>query len=101
MANTINSIGEQVSKSNIKSTLRRYHYSNFSNYKNIKEIVQINSGNVCPNLPKNELKQPKSYQEAKLEAVSELVKQGLTVEQIARVLKLPLELVQQQIENSE
>ena len=87
--------------SNIKSTLRRYHYSNFSNYKNIKEIVQINSGNVCSNLPNNELKQPKTYQEAKLETVPELVKEGLSIEQIARVLKLPLELVQQQIQNSE
>ncbi|HBE17205.1 MAG TPA: hypothetical protein DEG17_07585 [Cyanobacteria bacterium UBA11149] len=94
-------MGEKVSKSNIKSTLRRYHYSNFSHSKNLQEIVQINSGNVCPNLPKNEPKQPKTYQDAKLEAVPELVKEGLTVEQIARVLKLPLELVQQQIQNSE
>jgi predicted transposase/invertase (TIGR01784 family) len=33
--------------------------------------------------------------EAKLEAIPELLKEGLTLEQIARALKLPLEVIQQ------
>ncbi|MCP2731211.1 hypothetical protein [Limnofasciculus baicalensis] len=93
-------LGEEVSKSNIKSSLQRYYYTNFS-HSNVVNGVQINRGNICGNLPDNELKQPKTYQDAKLEAICELVKEGLTVEQIARVLKLPLELVQEQIQNSE
>ncbi len=47
----------------------------------------------------SELKQTKVYQEAqleaKLEAVPELLKEGLKLEQIARALKLPLKVVQQ------
>ena len=47
----------------------------------------------------NELRQTKVYQEAqleaKLEAVPELLKEGLNNEQIARALKLPLEVVAQ------
>jgi len=35
---------------------------------------------------------------SKLEIATELMKEGLTVEQIARVLKLPLELVKEQLE---
>ncbi len=93
-------LGEDVSKSNIKSTLQRYHYSNFSNNV-IKDIIQINGGNVCTNLPESELKQSKVYQQAKLEAVPELIKEGLSIEQIARVLKLPLELVQEHIQQAE
>ena len=46
----------------------------------------------------SELKQTKVYQEAqleaKLEAVPELLKEGLKLEQIARALKLPLKVVQ-------
>jgi predicted transposase/invertase (TIGR01784 family) len=53
----------------------------------------------------SELKQTKVYQEAfqegeqkaKLSAIPELLKEGLNVNQIARVLKLPIEVVQQQI----
>lgn len=91
-------LGEEVSKSNIKSSLQRYYYSNFSNMVN---SVQINRGNICSNLLENELKQSKVYQQAKLEAVPELIKEGLSIEQITRVLKLPLELVQEQIQKLE
>ncbi len=46
----------------------------------------------------SELKQTKVYQEAqleaKLEAVPELLKEGLKLEQIARALKLPLKVIQ-------
>ncbi len=92
-------LGEEVNKSNIKSSLQRYYYSSFSNV--ATDSVQIYSGNICTNLPESEFKQSEVYQEAKLEAVPELIKEGLSIEQIARVLKLPLELIQEQIQNSE
>ena len=92
-------LGEEVSKFNIKSALQRYSYNLYNN--NVVNGVQINKGNICNKLPKNELKQSEVYQQAKLESVPELVKEGLSIEQIARVLKLPLELVQQQIHKSE
>lgn len=48
----------------------------------------------------DELKQTKVYQEAyeegKLKAIPELIKEGLSLEQIAKILKLPLEDVQQE-----
>jgi predicted transposase/invertase (TIGR01784 family) len=69
----------------------------------------------------SELKQTKVYQEAleegeqkgeqkgelkgelkaKLEAIPELLKEGLKIEQIARVLKLPVEVVQQEIKQNQ
>lgn len=93
-------LGKKVNKSNIKSSLQRYYYSHFSNY-NVVNVVQINRDHICNKLSENELKQSEIYEQAKLECVTELIKEGLTVEQIARALKLPLELVQQQLEKSE
>jgi predicted transposase YdaD len=54
----------------------------------------------------SEWKQTRFYQEVKeetqletkLETIPELLKEGLTVEQIARVLKLDIEMVRQTIE---
>ncbi|NJN07783.1 MAG: hypothetical protein HC836_32240 [Richelia sp. RM2_1_2] len=47
----------------------------------------------------SEWKQTRFYQEVreetKLETIPELLKEGLTIEQIARVLKLDIEMVQQ------
>ena len=91
-------LGEEVSKSNIKSTLQRYCY-NFANT-NVVNGVQINRGTICNKSPEDELKQAEIYQQAKLETVTELIKEGLSIEQIARALKLPLELVQEQIDKS-
>ena len=91
-------LGEEVSKSNLKSSFQRYYHSNFSNVIN---SIQINKGNICTGLSEKELKQSNIYQQAKLETIPELIKEGLTVEQIARVLKLPLELVRSQIEKFE
>jgi hypothetical protein len=34
-----------------------------------------------------------------LETVTELIKEGLCIEQIARAFKLPIKLIQQQIQN--
>jgi phage terminase small subunit len=91
-------LGEEIGKSNIKSSLQRYYYSNFSNVVN---SVQINRGNICTGLPESELKQSSLDQEIKLKIVTELIKEGLTIEQIARVLKLPLELVKEYIQQAE
>ena len=93
-------LGEEVKKTNIKSSVARYNKSSFSNF-NVVNSVQIYRDNICTNLPKNEVKQPKAYQEAILEAIPELIKAGLSREQIATILKLPLEIVQQQIQKSE
>ncbi|GBF80922.1 ATPase [Aphanothece sacrum] len=89
-------LGEEVSKSNVKSSLQRY-YSNFS-HSNIINSIKINKGNICTGLSENELKQSNPEQQAKIEIATELMKEGLSIEQIARVLKLPLELVKEQIQ---
>jgi hypothetical protein len=88
-------LGEEVNKSNIKSSLQRYYYSNFSNVVN---SIQINRGNICTNLSENDFKNSEIYTQAKLEAVTELFKEGLSVEQIARALQLSVELVKAQID---
>ena len=90
-------LGEEVSKSNIKSTLQRYYYYNFSKSKN---NIKINRGNFCQGSIENESQQSNLNQDAKLEIATELMKEGLTVEQIARVLKLPVELVKDNVEKS-
>ncbi len=91
-------LGEEVSKSNLKSSLQRYYHSNFSNVIN---SIQINKGNICTGLSEKELKQSNIYQQAKLETIPELIKEGLTIEQITRALKLPIDLVRSQIEEFE
>lgn len=90
-------LGEKVSKTNIKSTLQRYFYSNFYNA-NVVNSIQIYRDNICLNPTKNEVTESTIYQQAKLETVTELLKEGLTIEQIAKVLKLPLEIVKKQSE---
>ncbi len=85
-------LGEEVNKSNIKSSLRRYYYNYANN--NVMNGVQINQGNK---LPETELKQSNFAQEIKLGIATELIKEGLSIEQITRVLKLPLELVKAEI----
>ncbi len=77
--------------------MQRYYYSNFY-HSNLVNGIQISRDNICNNLPEKELIQSQIYQKAKLEAVPELIKEGLSLEKIAKVLKLPLELVQQQIQ---
>jgi hypothetical protein len=93
-------LGEEVTKSNIKSSLQRHYYSTFS-HSNVINSIKVNKGNICTGLPENDLKQSETHQQAKLETVTELIKEGLSVEQIARALKLPLELVQEEINKSE
>ncbi|HBE18309.1 MAG TPA: ATPase [Cyanobacteria bacterium UBA11149] len=92
---------EEVNKSNIKSSLQRHYHSAFS-HSNIINSIKVNKGNsnICTGLAENELKQSGTHQQSKLESVTELIKEGLSVEQIARALKLPLELVQEEINKS-
>ena len=89
-------LGEEVNKANLKSSLRRYYYNIANN--NVVNGVQINKGHICNQLPENQLQKSDINEEYKLEIATELIKEGLTVEQIARVLKLPLESVKEQLE---
>lgn len=97
--------GKKVSKKNIKSSLQRYYYANFVNEK-VGNTGQINKGNICTNPPEEkELSEGKEYIEFQLNAIEQrhfvianLIQEGLTAEQIARVFKLPLKVVQQQID---
>ncbi len=92
-------LGKKVNKKNLKSSLQRYYYTNFSEVVNALNNVKINKGNICFNNPeKEELTEEKKHIEVHLDAIADLIKEGLTAEQIAIVFKLPLEFVQQQID---
>jgi hypothetical protein len=93
-------LGEEVSKSNIKSTLGRYYSSNVFHSSRIKDVIQINSGNFCTEKLDNESSSSNLKQQTKLEIATELHQEGLSIEQIAKVLKLPLELVKAEVEES-
>jgi len=86
-------LGQKVSKNNIKSSLQRYYYYSNSNT-NVVNIVQIYKDNICLTPSENDLRES-----TKLETVSELLKEGLSIEQIAKVLKLPVELIKKQSES--
>lgn len=90
-------LGQKVSKNNIKSSLQRYYCSNFSpsiSNTNVVNSVQIYKDNICLTPSENDLRES-----IKLETVSELLKEGLSIEQIAKVLKLPVELIKKQSES--
>ncbi|MGK7955182.1 MAG: ATPase [Crocosphaera sp.] len=90
-------LGEEVNKANVKSSLRRYYYNVAKN----NFGVQLSEGTVCNTLPDNLLKKPSFDEKYKLEIAKELIKEGLTIEQISRVLKLPLELVKDYIKEDD
>jgi hypothetical protein len=94
-------LGEEVSKSNLKSSLKRYYYSNVFHGSKVKDVIQINGGNFCEGKSENESQPSTLEQTIKLEIATELIKEELTVEKIAKILKLPLELVKAQLETSE
>ena len=96
-------LGEDINKSNLKSSIKRYCYYNFSrsHFRNTKDIIQINSGNICKAFPENESIQSNFEQATKLKIVNKLIEEGLTIEQVARVLELPLELVKEQVEKDQ
>lgn len=92
-------LGKKVNKKNIKSSLQRYYYANFSPIVKGESKLQINKNNICINTPKKEeLTEEKKHIEVHLDTIADLIKEGLTAEQIARVFKLPLEVVQRQID---
>ncbi|WP_069791186.1 ATPase [Cyanobacterium sp. IPPAS B-1200] len=86
-------IGEKVSKSNFQSSFERYYYQNFSNPINVKNIISINN-NFCEEKLENKTILSSLEKEIKQEIAMELMKEGLNIEQIAKILKLPLDLVQ-------
>ncbi|MDJ0661470.1 MAG: ATPase [Crocosphaera sp.] len=88
-------LGEEVNKANLKSSLRRYYYNVAKD--NVFGIQQISERNICNNWSENALQKLNYDEEYKLEIAQELIKEGLTVEQISRVLKLPLELVKDHV----
>lgn len=93
-------LGEEVTKANVQSNLQR-HYYNFANNQ-LVNFVSINQDYISNQLPYREYSSSyNNRQQAKLETVSELMREGLSLEQIARALKLPLELVQSQIETAD
>ncbi|GBF80752.1 hypothetical protein [Aphanothece sacrum] len=67
----------------------------------VEDGLQINRGNICNRLTENESKISNIEQKAKLEIATKLIKEGLSIEQIARVLNLPLKLVKEQVEKDE
>ena len=99
------SLGEDLNKSNLRATVERIIATNSNLSGN---PVQIGSINLCPNSSKTtEIDDFELVGEAmvspmevarrtvKLETVPQLVKLGLTAEQIAQALELPLTDVQQ------
>ncbi len=90
-------LGEEVNKANLKSSLRRYYYNVAKN----NFGIQLSENNVCSSLSENLLQKKNFEEKYKLEIAEELLKEGLTVEQIARVLKLPLELVKDEIKKDQ
>ncbi|MDJ0509527.1 MAG: ATPase [Crocosphaera sp.] len=94
-------LDEDVNKSNLKSSIKRYCYYNFSHYRNVKDVIQINNGNICKGSLDNESIQSNFEEATKVKIVTKLIKEGLTIEQVARVLQLPLELIKEQIEKDE
>ncbi|WP_333317572.1 hypothetical protein [Microcoleus sp. D3_18a_C4] len=100
--------GEQVKKSNLESVLERHINLNitFGNENNInKNIIGIGCINNCPepstptpdkSQPENpDLQQQKSKNQTKIETIDKLRQFGLSDEQIAEALNIPLEQVKQ------
>ena len=70
--------------------------SNFYN-SSVINTRTINKSHICTGSSHSNNEQDKIKLEAKLEAVPELIQEGLTIEKIAKILKLPLELVQEEV----
>ncbi|MBD2624783.1 hypothetical protein H6G48_25280 [Microcystis flos-aquae FACHB-1344] len=99
-------LGEDLNKSNVRSAIERLIITNSSN--NLVNSGQIDKLNFCPNSPQSpenlatdnsdiieteNLLIEEKLKEAKLETVPRLVQVGLTAEQIAQALDLPLSLI--------
>ena len=99
--------GEQVKKSNLESVLERHINLNitFGNENNInKNLIGIGCINNCPEpstpsldktQPENPDLQQKSKNQTQIETIDKLRQFGLSDEQIAEALDIPLEQVKQ------
>jgi len=98
--------GEQVKKSNLESVLERQINQNITTLgnKNNQKIIGISYINNCPtpstptpdqSQPENPDLQQKSKNQTKIETIDKLRQFGLSDEQIAEALDIPLELVKQ------
>jgi hypothetical protein len=99
-------LGEQVKKSNLESVIERQINQNINlgNNTNIKNSSNISYINNCSNSstptpdisqPENPDLQQKSQNQTKIETIDKLRQFGLSDEQIAEALDIPLELVKQ------
>jgi hypothetical protein len=97
--------GEQVKKSNLESVLERHIHQNITtlgNNNTFKDSNKISYINNCynPSTPTPENSQPETpdfhgNNRANIEKIGKLRQFGLSDEQIAEVLELPLDLVKQ------
>ena len=98
--------GEPVKKSNLESVLERHINQNITTLgnKNNQKIIGISYINNCPNpstptpdesQPKNPDLQQKSKNQTKIETIDKLRQFGLSDEQIAEALDIPLDQVKQ------
>jgi hypothetical protein len=98
--------GEPVKKSNLESVLERHINQNITTLgnKNNQKIIGISYINNCPNpstptpdksQPENPDLQQKSKNQTKIETIDKLRQFGLSDEQIAEALDIPLEQVKQ------
>jgi hypothetical protein len=96
--------GEQVKKSNLESVLERHINQTITTLgnKNNQKIIGINYINNCSNLstptpdesqPENPELQEESKNQTKIETIEKLRQFGLSDEQIAEALDIPLEQV--------
>ena len=99
-------LGEQVKKSNLESVLERHINQNITTLgnKNNQKIIGISYINNCPNpsTPTPDKSQPEipdlqqtSKNQTKIETIDKLRQLGLSDEQIAEALDIPLEQVKQ------
>ena len=94
-------LGEELNKFNVRSAIERLVFSNSNN--KLVNSVQIDSFNFCPsptqtsdNSGIDDIENfliDEKLKKAKLESVLRLSKLGLTAEQIAQALDLPLQLI--------
>ena len=98
--------GEQVKKSNLESVLERQinHNINLGNKNTFKNTNKISYINNCPNLStptpdESQAETPELQEESKnqtkIETIDKLRRFGLSDEQIAEALDIPLEQVKQ------
>jgi hypothetical protein len=98
--------GEPVKKSNLESVIERQinHNINLGNKNTFKNSNKISYINNCPNpstptpdksQPENPDLQQKSKNQTQIETIDKLRQFGLSDEQIAEALNIPLELVKQ------